>query len=244
VLALLVLIYCAHGFPVERRNGNVPGIWKLVSSSLPFEQDIRSKFAGLIANQPQEEILIRLNPDGTFKQCNEDYQEGKWISGRWCWKLVEEEEDDDDDNTCTSTLMLAMNRQYFGPPYDVLLEGKGCDDNDSKQRLGLHFRGQVLRGKFAQPTNQAAFFDSADAPMTNPESLGPFTLTQVLATSQLESSPEAEEIPFPGEENQFQMKFQAASLHNDERSNPLVTALLRIGMQIQSNSFCIFLPSC
>jgi hypothetical protein len=220
-------------FPVEEQR--FPGIWRLVSSSLPFEQDIRSKLAGLIANKPEEGVLIKLNPDGTFKQCNENYQEGRWMSGRW--KLQE--------GSHSPTLMLAMSRQYFGPPYDILLEGV-CDDTSG----GMHVHGDVFCGKFAHPTSHDAVFRT---PMADLEALGPFALKQLLATSQLDSSvANEEEIQhFPGEENQFQF----ASMHEGSSGYQAdgTTALLsprkilpmlalKIAVHIQTNLFLISMP--
>ena len=100
-----------ESFSPDDTRRRLPGIWKLTSNALPYEQDIRSKLKGLMPDEQQEDILIKLNPDGSFKQCNEGYTEGRWLSGKW--ELSEE----------SNTLMLAMRRQYFGPRFDVLLEG-------------------------------------------------------------------------------------------------------------------------
>jgi hypothetical protein len=140
----------------------MPGIWKLTTDSLPYEFDIRSRLDKIIVSNDNDEnenneedpnnnddvadvtILLKLNQDGTFRQCDEGYKEGRWVTGRWKLQLLgsssdEEDEtenyntttvDDDDDNDDSNhnrkeekiLLLLAMNRQYFGPPYDVLLE--------------------------------------------------------------------------------------------------------------------------
>ena len=162
----------AHSLQRIHRQ-TMPGIWKLTTDSLPYEHDIRSRLDNRIAsnesnaekkninnnnvNKPNSNnddvagatILLKLNQDGTFRQCDEGYQEGRWVAGRWKLKLLEtnsgekdesesdtttvandtnDDDDDDDDhlshnrNEETMLLLLAMNRQYFGPPYDVLLE--------------------------------------------------------------------------------------------------------------------------
>lgn len=130
------------------------------------------------SNNNMDDILLKLNPDGTFRQCNEGYREGRWISGRW--KLVMTTTS---GQTMTTTrLLLAMNRQYYGPPYDILLDG--CWENDKtgdgNSERSLCIQGLVQKGKYMHPPKHPAFFDT---PMlAQPESIGPFTLKQSLAT--------------------------------------------------------------
>lgn len=169
------MIVSANSFSLERRC--LPGIWRLTSNSLPYEQDIRSALKGLISDEPKEEILIKLNPDGSFKQCNEGYTEGKWMTGKW--ELKE------------NILILAMRRQYFGPQYDVVLEAI------IKQDGQLKVEGQVLKGKCMYPQTHPAFFDQ---PLVNQEPLGPFALVQLVATNVFVESVEDISIP----ENKFQ----------------------------------------
>ena len=159
----------------------IPGIWKLISSDLPFEHNdnyLKLKLTKIVRGDGHraEEILINLQNDGTFKQCNEDYVEGKWISGRW--KLVitnsslQEEEEEIDKNggkeavldgngisaRTTIALFLAFHRQYFGPQYDVLLKGKcyydcdNVDENDddastSNKNDNIKIQSLEIRGK-------------------------------------------------------------------------------------------------
>jgi hypothetical protein len=178
-LLIAALILAVQSFAVEKRK--LPGIWRLVSNSLPYEQDIRSKLKGLLPEEYKEEILIKLNPDGTFKQCNEGCKEGSWISGRW--KLSDEKR-----------LILAMNRQYYGPQFDVLLEGRIAQDEQ------LTVQGQVQKGKFKYPKQHPSFFDQ---PLANQESLGLFTLEQYLSTYTL--MPTIEDVEEkPVSDNQFQ----------------------------------------
>ena len=148
----------------ELNEKNLAGIWKLTTNALPYELvDVRSKLDKQFSKQQQRQeknndddsidnvedtILLKLNLDGTFKQYDEGYREGRWVTGRWKLQLLESsasatasatnepmtdfnDDDDDDDDTSRNDnnkktiswlLLLAMNRQYFGPPYDVLLE--------------------------------------------------------------------------------------------------------------------------
>ena len=116
---------------------SIPGIWKLTTDALPYEPDIRSKlnqrFSRENENNNAETILLKLNQDGTFKQCDEGYREGRWMTGRWKLQLLECTSEKSDNDVADASqqpsvkafswlLLLAMNRQYFGPPYDVLLE--------------------------------------------------------------------------------------------------------------------------
>lgn len=150
-------------FSVERRR--VPGIWKLKSDSLPFEQDIRSKLKGIILDgKPwqDDEVLIKLNPDGSFKQCNEGYREGRWLVGKW-------EVNDGQE------LLLALRRQYYGPQFDVLLQGR-LDATGSFKVA----EGKILKGKFMYQPTHPNFFDS---PLVHSEALGNFTLEQYVSTT-------------------------------------------------------------
>lgn len=132
---------------------SIPGIWKLTTDALPYEPDIRSKLNERFSREKNrneindgETILLKLNQDGTFKQCDEGYREGRWVTGRWKLQMLESTkkssnndvaganqlppvtakgetaESGDHGKTFSWLLLLAMNRQYFGPPYDVLLE--------------------------------------------------------------------------------------------------------------------------
>ena len=175
---------------LQRINREImPGIWKLTTDSLPYEHDIRSGLdKRIVSNENNTEnnndnnnnnenkpnnsddvadvtILLKLNQDGTFRQCDEGYQEGRWVMGRWKLQLLEtssDEEDESDNNTAADDnnddndddsshnrkeenmlLLLAMNRQYFGPPYDVLLEAatkitmirNNNNDNEAAERV-------------------------------------------------------------------------------------------------------------
>ena len=171
---------------VKRR---LPGIWKLTTNCLPYDNsDIKSKLKGLILPPSAKDvassdgILLKLNTDGTFKQCNEGYKEGRWISGNW--KVLQDvagSNDDDDQHGPRTKLLLAMNRQYYGPQFDVLLEG--WIDIDSKNMTmtspSLRIDGNVRKGKFLHPRTHPAFFDPPF--LANSESLGPYRMEQSVA---------------------------------------------------------------
>ena len=171
-------LFTVQAFSLERRR--LPGIWRLRSDSLPYEADVRSKLTGLLYDKPPEEVLIKLNPDGSFKQCNEGYNEGRWLAGRWA---VNDQE----------RLVLAMRRQYFGPQFDVLLEG------NIQETSRLKVEGDVQKGKFMYHAKHPSFFD---APLVNSEALGRFTLEQLVATSAL--APVRVRVQDPYEANQFE----------------------------------------
>jgi hypothetical protein len=161
-LVVLLLTWVSTGsISVPRRK--LPGIWKLKSDSLPYEQDIRSKLKGIIDGKPSD-ILIKINPDGSFRQCNEGYHEGRWLVGQWTINHDQE-------------ILLALRRQYYGPQFDVLLRGKVNHGTTSPM-----VKGNVLKGKFMYQQTHPSFFDT---PMVNPECLGSFTLEQSLSTSSI-----------------------------------------------------------
>eukprot|EP00536_Pseudo-nitzschia_multiseries_P014809 jgi/Psemu1/40197/gm1.40197_g len=187
----------------------LPGIWKLSTESLPYELDIRSKLNKRFAQEPTEsgssnqnsygyddEILIKLNKDGTFKQCDEGYREGRWVTGRWKLEMIDQEDmseiecEKEHKSTCV-LLRLAMNRQYFGPPYDVLLEAKsivrdgatkidangqrgpvrdnkvGQSRTISREESVKVWRGTVQKGKFLRPSTGEHPFDAQVSPSSN-----------------------------------------------------------------------------
>eukprot|EP00980_Cylindrotheca_fusiformis_P029285 scaffold22850_cov179-Cylindrotheca_fusiformis.AAC.2 len=141
------------------------GVWKLVTDCLPYERDIRSRLLGLLENDKEndQEFLLKLNPDGTFKQCNENYKEGKWISGNWELKEGKQQQ-----------LLLAFNRQYFGPRCDLMLQGESVSSDGQ-----LAVDGNVQMGKFMYPAKHPRFFE---ATLVNKELLGQFTMQQVIST--------------------------------------------------------------
>jgi len=137
------------------------------------DQEIPSVLRGLFRNEREDKIILQLNPDNTFKQCNEDGQ--SWIVG--CWEV------NDDDK-----LVLALCRRYAGP--DIVLEGGVQEDGF------LRISGSVMKGKFMYPENHPSFFEQ---PLATQETIGSFTLDQYLASNSL--LPSMAESPLV--ENQF-----------------------------------------
>ena len=218
------------------RQRVLPGIWKLTTASLPYELDIRSKLDKRFStesgtnDESGDAILLKLNDDGTFKQCNEGYREGRWVTGRWKAQVVEKEDGNTpDDNSSSSSsksksnkcvlLLLAMNRQYFGPPYDVLLEAKsgavGIDDagtvvegngNDNETEEEAReeaattsleeslqtWKGTVQKGKFLRPSPGKHPFDADTS--TRIESTGFLVDNESLGAFSLERALSAASI--------------------------------------------------
>jgi hypothetical protein len=148
---------------------NLVGIWKLVSNALPHRQptilDCAPKHGSAslsrsAAKTTRDEILLKINSDGTFLQCNEGYTEGSWIAGRWA--LV-------DDRRLT----FAFNRQYYGPPFDIALDG-----NLRRERGALISSGRVCKGKFVLPRADSNFFQEG---LQEAEALGSFRLVKRVA---------------------------------------------------------------
>jgi len=183
------------GFAIEKKG--MPGIWKLILSEGAFplsppqteEDRFRTQLelqARENAKEPQQqdddygdEILVKLNPDGTFRQCSEGYQEGCWISGRWRLKS-------------SDTLLLALDRQYYGPRRDTLLEGKILrrEETNSTSAAACNLRcvGDVFVGKFCYAKQHPAFFEEPIAASMKNRT-GSFSLEQAVATDSVLPSP-------------------------------------------------------
>lgn len=172
----------------------MPGIWKLTTNSLPYELDIRSKLnkrfssSEVTVDRNDDEILLKLNKDGTFRQCDEGYREGRRVTGRWKAQWIKSEGDratTDGPQDKEIVLLLAMNRQYFGPTYDVLLEarsvlfkssttesvmkrdenGEFADLDEKKKNTSLEesvrlWKGSVQKGKFLRSSPGRHPFDA------------------------------------------------------------------------------------
>jgi len=163
--AILVLTD-VNSFSRER----LPGIWKLTTDSLPFDHHLPSKLKGT-GLPVSSDVLLRLDADGNFQQCNEGYQEGRWMSGQWCVR----------DHT---TLVFALKRQYYGPTVDVVLEGRLQDDDTTNSVTCV--KGSVQTGKFMYPSTHPSFLN---APLVQKKILGDFVLEQQVSTYSL-SPPE------------------------------------------------------
>jgi hypothetical protein len=147
----------------------IPGIWKLcmndetIHNMLCEQQSIARARAKLMKVEGDENVLVKLNPDGSFRQCTEFYQEGRWIGGRWRFQ------------NDPGVVLLAFDRQYYGPQFDILLIGEIAE----KPAI----TGQVYTGKFMYPKTHPAFFDGCLSwPMNN---TGTFRLEQCIATQSI-----------------------------------------------------------
>lgn len=162
----------------------IPGIWKLCLSDYALHQiftgaqrdvDIfRAKLMKL-QNGKTPEVLVKLNPDGSFRQCSEYYQEGRWFGGRW--RLRNDE----------GVIVLALDRQYYGPRFDILLIG----ELSQTARIG----GNVYQGKFMYPKKHPAFFDGCLTHSMN--TTGTFQLERCIATESILTHFTAEDGPEP-----------------------------------------------
>ena len=168
-----VLCLALLDWTVAWNVSRLAGIWKLATNQLPRpEPTIVQRALGQAAITTINQVVwLKLNPDGTFRQCNEGYVEGVWISG--CWALIEE-------NTSTSSgnrnrLKFVLNRNYYGPPYDITLEG-----NLQQEQDGIIVKGDVYKGKISLPRSDLNFFRSD---LDNQQVLGPFRLERTIATS-------------------------------------------------------------
>jgi hypothetical protein len=174
----LFTICLVHGFSIEKSH--IPGIWKLFVDKYVLPRpsrgiaSVRDQSLEIVKEKEQkdEEILLKLNPDGTFRQCSEVYHEGCWISGRW--RLNSEQN--------VATLLLAFDRQYYGPRHDFLLEGTlGRDDTDSSSSSSMTVKGRLFTGKFMYPKRHPSFFD--EPLVSSMKNLtGTFSMEQAVAT--------------------------------------------------------------
>jgi hypothetical protein len=192
-LLVVIPICFANGFSLLEKS-RIPGIWKLVvdvnSRELLRDQRddvsrIRAQVLAVVIEKEQkdEEILLKLNPDGSFRQCSEGIQEGCWVSGRWMLK------NDNGDNDA-QLLLLALDRQYFGPRQDILLEGtlERDEASNSSSSSNAIVRGRVTTGKFMYPKKHPFFFDeSLVSCMKNVA--GTFSMQQAVASCSAMLSP-------------------------------------------------------
>lgn len=157
---LYFLSYCVSAWNIRQ----IAGIWKLETKELPHtEPTIVERALGHKVSQKNavSEILLKLNEDGTFRQCNEGYVEGSWITGRWAVVGCKQ-------------LRFALNRQYYGPQFDIGMEGKV-----NRHKNYLIIEGMVSKGKWTLPRSDNLFFDRG---LREKEVLGPFRMTQTIAT--------------------------------------------------------------
>jgi hypothetical protein len=124
-------------------------------------------------------VLLNIRDDGSFRQCNEGYAEGRWMEGRWSIVAVGEPTTKETKNGSTSQshadqfgaprFYLALDRQYYGPPVDTLYDGSflppevedGTANHSPMLAAAMHVTGRIRAGKFALSKRDPAFFDRA-----------------------------------------------------------------------------------
>ena len=191
-LIAVLFDHAATGFSIS--NEGLPGIWKLYLTEAAFPlappQTEEDMFRARLFAQEQaakskelehgDEILLKMNSDGSFRQCSEGYREGCLISGRWKLKSGH-------------TLLLAFDRQYYGPQYDILLQGSfwhpSSETSLSNRSLtsALSFVGDVFAGKFCYPKQHPAFFDEPIAASMKNQT-GNFSLVRAIAAYSVQPS--------------------------------------------------------
>lgn len=168
-----------------------------MSPTTSTSQDDSSK------GQPEQQrsVLLKIRTDGSFRQCDEGYEGGKWISGRW--KLIVPERENPslpaaaaataatNGKNLPTKILFAVDRQYFGPSHDCFL--RGAFDNievfvdvneepDTARSLGttpLSVTGTVSTGRFVHPKTHASFFE--EPILESPQATGNFNLIQMLS---------------------------------------------------------------
>jgi hypothetical protein len=82
-------------------------------------------------------------------------------------------------------LLLALDRQYYGPRHDILLEGAlslACG-NECEWSSSLTLNGCVRVGKFMYPKRHPLFFDTPIVVICSNETGTSFTMKQAIASS-------------------------------------------------------------
>lgn len=171
IIFVVVYLFCYFLGVVSAFS--IPGIWKLCLSENALNQiftgeqrDVDLFRAKLMKLQDHKnaEVLVKLNPDGSFRQCSEYYQEGRWWGGRWRFRNDE------------GVILLALDRQYYGPRFDILLIG------ELSQTTAL-IGGHVYAGKFMYPKKHPAFFDGCLAFSMN--TTGTFQLERCISSQSI-----------------------------------------------------------
>ena len=161
LFAALLLTEIAKAWDVPK----VSGIWKLSTKALPrVEPTIIDRALGKVESQIRgankiDGFLLKLNQDGTFRQCDEGYTyvEGASIWG--VWSLPGEEK-----------IKFVLNRQYYGPAYDIVMEGELQQTEDC-----LVAEGNLCKGRVTLPRSDPNFFRDG---FSNAKILGPFRMIQ------------------------------------------------------------------
>jgi len=222
-----------RAFSLDLRK-RMPGIWKLciqettpdagprnrniVDSLVDSSEVERSQTSNESDAIREQDILLKLKDDGSFRQCDEGYQEGRWLSGIW---ELEGEEEESPDHEKSTKLWLAINRQYVGPPLDKLLTGcvveaatKQQEEESEKNDIGddgmvdnvdLSFQGDVSVGRLRFPKSHSQFFE--EPMLTTPELTGTFQLQQKISFIKFLPKEETSGEDDPPEQNFQQSDF-------------------------------------
>lgn len=145
----------------------IPGIWKLQS---PEPHSLKEMdFVGL----EEEDILLKFNADGTFRQWNEEVSiEGQRLCGQWVCT---------DYRSSKHLLKMAVDRRGPTQKGDTFLV---AEVPASKEEDGdLSASGEIRKGKFMYPRKHPAFFDMPV--LVDPVQVGPFSIQQVLSNTPL-----------------------------------------------------------
>ena len=163
---------------------SLPGIWKLslsgasVLGAASTLDRLRDDLVRSFYNDSESSVLIKLNPNGSFRQCTEGTQEGRSMSGRWRLRADE------------NKVLFALDRQYYGPPHDILLEGNLSTETETK------VDGCVYVGKFMYPKKHPLFFDQPIS-LSMKNQIGSFSLSQAIATTSLAKEEAKRELMYP-----------------------------------------------
>jgi hypothetical protein len=204
-----MFVHCVDCFSIDLRN-RLPGVWKLTLLDGSVDSFNLTVDDNLVQTKQQQqpnnsnnnnnnnnnnnveanEILLKIQANGRFRQCDEGYQEGRWLSGRW--QLLNHSSTVSPCNGNRTTLCLALDRQYFGPPHDRLMMGaltttsekeySRLQQEDSPHAIsGLSFRGSIQMGRFNSSKKDPAFFETEPLLISSETATGSFVLEQVLA---------------------------------------------------------------
>lgn len=152
------------GDDILLNNDSLVGVWSLTSTT-PLVQVPPKSLFNRQHHQDEYSALVHLNHCGNFQQCRKDddegYTEGAWISGKW-WTM-----------NSNNVIVLALNRQYYGPNFDIILRGQLVRDGETTVTI----YGTISHAKFVLPKNHQDFGDRG---VINTVRLGNFVLKQWL----------------------------------------------------------------
>lgn len=179
------VLLSVQGFSVVDRK-YLSGIWSL-----------KLEHPSALGVKRDKEILINIQEDGSFQQCNDDSggtnakYDRNWLHG--CWEFQENE------------LKLALDRKSSMVSRDTLLAGRISGDDLAVKSGSIH------TGKFMYPQN--GFWRDFDNVMASSESCSTFSLQQTMgfyhmmmpASKELEKKPTSKFQPSHFYEKKFFM---------------------------------------